>query len=131
RINVWITDQSPNWRLGLRLPNLDLSLLLALQIQGKWQGDFRLLTVCRKPENDPSARAFHEKLIEDARLPRTTQSVVMHGTLREKLREAPDADLSVFGLAVEVDRGFLEFLVRDSKSSCLFVRDSGRESALA
>lgn len=131
RINVWITDQSPDWKLGMRLPNLDLSLLLALQIHGKWQGTLRLLTVVRDETNAGDARRFHEKLIEDARLPPSTRSVVMHGTLREKLAAAPDADLSVFGLAVDVEREFLEFLVRESAGSCLFVRDSGRESALA
>jgi len=31
RVNVWVTDQSPDWD-GLRLPNLDLPLLLTLQI---------------------------------------------------------------------------------------------------
>lgn len=131
RINVWITDQSPDWKLGMRLPNLDLSVLLALQIHGKWHGTLRLLTVCRDEANTDDARAFHGKLIEDARLPHSTESVVMHGTLRERLAEAPEADLSVFGLAVDVDRDFLEYLVQESASSCLFVRDSGRESALA
>lgn len=131
RINVWITDQSPDWAVGLRLPNLDLSLLLALQIHGKWNGRLRLLTVCSDPDHTPHAREYHRKLISDARLPRTTESVVMQGSLREKLKDAPDSDLSIFGLADEVDRSFLEHLVRASTSTCLYVRDSGRESALA
>ncbi len=131
RINVWITDQSPEWALGLRLPNLDLSILLGLQVQRKWQGRLRLLTVCREPNETGNARRYHHRLIEDARLPSSTESVVMEGSFRKQLAAAPETDLSIFGLAREVDRDFLNDLVHLSRSSCLFIRDSGRESALA
>ncbi len=131
RLNVWITDQSPDWELGLRLPNLDLSILLGLKISQKWQGEFRLITVCRDSEEMPRARRYHERLIEDARLPETTQSRVLQGAFRESLSRAPEADLNVLGLAREVDKSILDSGVRQTRSSCLFVRDSGWESALA
>jgi amino acid transporter len=35
-INVWLREQSPEWTIGLRLPNLDLSLLLAYQLARNW-----------------------------------------------------------------------------------------------
>jgi solute carrier family 12 sodium/potassium/chloride transporter 2 len=44
-VNVWLREQSPNWELGLRLPNLDLSLLLAYQLGRNWQGQINLITV--------------------------------------------------------------------------------------
>lgn len=131
RINVWVTDQSPDWELGLRLPNLDLPLLLALQIRQNWQGALRLVTVCRKSEDMPGADEYHTRLIEDARLPRTTESTVLQGSLQEQLGNILEADLNIFGLAREVDPSFMKMIVRRTRSSCLFVRDSGRESALA
>ena len=131
RINIWITDQSPEWSLGLRLPNLDLSILLGLQVQRKWQGRIRLLTVCRDPQEQENARRYHHRLIEDARLPSSTESIVLEGNFRANLAASPETDLSIFGLAREVDRAFMDDQVRLSRSSCLFVRDSGRESALA
>jgi len=131
RVNIWITDQSPEWKLGLRLPNLDLSVLLGLQISRKWNGSLRLVTVCREEAELENARVFLGKLIQDARLPRETQTFVMQGDFRERLSKSPEADLNILGLPREVDKSFLEMVVRRSRSSCLFVRDSGKESALA
>jgi solute carrier family 12 (potassium/chloride transporters), member 9 len=131
RINVWVSDRSPNWQLGLRLVNLDLSLLLGYQLYRNWRGPLRLLTVCREPSEMENGRNFLNQLIDDARLPHHTECYVYQGMLLEHIREAPQADLNIFGLARQVDKAFLETLVRRSSSSCLFVRDSGRESALA
>jgi hypothetical protein len=131
RINVWITDQSPSWALSLRLPNLDLSILLGLQVHRKWKGVFRLLTVCSNPDETENARDYHRRLIEDARLPESTESVVLVGSLREQLTAAPESDLCIFGLARDVNAEFLSELVTLSRSTCLYVRDSGFESALA
>ena len=37
-INIWIRDQSPDWKLGLRLANLDLAILLGYQLNRNWKG---------------------------------------------------------------------------------------------
>ena len=131
RINIWITDQSPEWNLSLRLPNLDLPILLGLQIFHKWQGTLRLVTVCRDDSELQNARTYQENLIKDARMPRRTQPFVMHGSFRDRLEKSPEADLNILGLSHHVDREFLRYVVNTTRSSCLFVRDSGRESALA
>ncbi len=131
RINVWISDQSPEWGLGLRLPNLDLSLLLAYQVWRNWNARLRLLTACREASEIGNAHRYLDRLTEDARLPGDTQHWVTAGAFLEKLAGAPEADLSVLGLAREVDKPILEQIVHRTRSSCLFVRDSGHESALA
>ncbi len=131
RVNIWITDQSPEWKLGLRLPNLDLSILLGLQITRQWQGALRLVTVCREESEMQNGRQYLENLIKDARLPAGTQTFVMHGDFRERLEKSPEADLNILGLPRQIDTQFLETIVRKTRSSCLFVRDSGKESALA
>ena len=131
RLNIWITDQSPEWELGLRLPNLDLTILLGLQVHRHWKGPLRLVTVCSREDELPNAREFHERLITDARLPRDTESFVMQGDFTGRLPQAPDADLNILGAPQEPDLETLRRVVQATGNSCLFVRDSGRESALA
>jgi hypothetical protein len=130
-INVWIRDQSPDWSLGLRLANLDLSLLMAYQICRNWNGKIRFLVICDDPDHVDEAEDYLQQLIEDARLTRYGKTWVRSGRFMDELRRAPRADLNIFGLAREVDLEFLEKLVRETQHSCLFVRDSGNESALA
>ena len=96
-----------------------------------WPCQFRLLTVCEDLEESANARAYLQRLIDDARLPEDTKRWVESGAFLDKVSAAPEADLSIFGLAEDVDKSFLEEVVRKTRSSCLFVRDSGRESALA
>ncbi|GIV60575.1 MAG: Na-K-Cl cotransporter [Rhodothermaceae bacterium] len=132
RLNVWVRDQSPTWQLGLRLANLDLTVLLAYQIFRNWRGrELRLLTVCEDPQEVPNARAYLRRLVEDARLPPGAVCRVYTGRFLERLAEAPRADVQLLGLPREVDPAFLKTVVSRTRSSCLFVRDSGRESALA
>ncbi len=130
-LNVWVSDQSPEWKLGLRLANLDLMVLLGYQIQRNWGGRLRLSTICRDPAEENNASAYLHNLIEDARMPPSAEAWVRSGALMQHLAAAPKADLHVFGLAREVDLAFLQRAVQLTGSSCLFVRDSGRESALA
>lgn len=131
RVNVWISDQSPEWKLGLRLPNLDLSVLLGYQVWHNWDGRMRLLTVCPDPAQEANARHYLQRLIEDARLPASADTWVREGRFLDCLEDAPRADLNVLGLSEDVDVAFLEQIVQRTRSSCLFVRDSERESALA
>lgn len=131
RLNVWVREQSPTWQLGLRMANLDLTVLLAYQIHRNWRGPLRLLMACPDPEEEERAETFLERLIDDARLPDETETWVTAEPFERVVPHAPRADLNVFGLARQVDRDMLRRLVQQTGSSCLFVRDSGRESALA
>ena len=45
--------------------------------------------------------------------------------------EMPLADLNIFGLQQQVDLAFIRRLVEATDASCIFVRDSGDESAMA
>ena len=130
-INVWVRDQSPNWYLGLRLANLDLSILFAYQIARNWNGTIRMITAVADPEQKPMAQAYLQQLIDDARLPKKTELHVMEGGFLESIAAAPHADLQIMGLAPKVNRKQLEQFMTSAGSSILYVRDSGRESALA
>lgn len=131
-INVWIRDQSPDWEVGLRLSNLDLNLLLAYQLARNWQGQLTLITIVSDPAERANGEAFLASLIELGRMPRHTRAIVEVGSLVDFLPKAPPADLHIFGLQQQqLDLAFVEKMVATTNASCIFVRGSGDESALA
>ena len=130
QINVWIHDQTPDWSISMEIGNLDLALLIALKLKRNWKGRIRLLTVVEDEAQLPEAGHFLERLIDLARLP-DTEPLAAAGTFRDFVTGAPPADINIFGLQPEADFDFMRTLVRATRSSALFVRDSGEESALA
>jgi amino acid transporter len=131
QVNVWIRDQSPQWEVGLRLSNLDLALLLAYQVTRNWHGQINLITVvAEEAERDPG-QEFLDRLADLGRMPKGTRRIVHVGGFNEYLPQAPHADLNIFGLPPQFTEEFLEQMLRETNASCIFVRDSGYESALA
>lgn len=131
-INVWMRERSPEWEIGLRISNLDLSLLLAYQIANNWGGLINLITIVAEEEERQNGQTFLEELIKLGRMPRGTQAIVEVGTLDDYLPKAPQADLNIFGLqSHNVSLPFAEKMVETTNASCIFVRDSGNESAMA
>ena len=132
-INVWIRERSPEWQIGMRISNLDLSLLLAYQITHNWKGSrINLITIVADDAERANGQTFLEELIKLGRMPRGTQAIVEVGTLEDYLPNAPKADLNIFGLqSHNVSLAFAEHMIQATNASCIFVRDSGNESALA
>lgn len=130
KINVWIRDRSPDWRIGWDIGNLDLSLLTALKLQRNWGAELRLVMVVEDPEEREKGLAFLGDLVSLARV-HHARSFVEVGEFSAFLGLAPQADLSVFGLTASPPVEFVHTLVAETRSSCLLVRDSGEESALA
>jgi len=131
QINLWIRDQSPNWQIGLKLANLDYAFLLTYQLKKNWNAQIRALCLVHDPNHLEQARRFISKLFTYARMPRDIEMLVKAGDFNSFLEQTPRADLNVFGLAENVDKASMERLVKKTRSSCLFVLDSGNESALA
>jgi hypothetical protein len=109
-VNLWLRDKSPNWHLAL---------LVTLQLQLNWEGNIKRVY------------GFLERLSDRARLPSMTDFHVMVGSFKECLKTAPRADISIFGLGsgklpADQIREFTDL----TKTSCMFVKDSGEESAL-
>ena len=129
-INVWLREQSPNWAVGLKLPNLDLSLLLAYQLARNWKGQINLMTVVADETEHKNAEQYLRQLMDSGRMPHGTRPLVYVGAFREQISKAPDADLQIFGLQENVNLEFLNGVMTQTKSSCIVVRDSGAESAL-
>ena len=130
-INLWVRDQSPNWRIGMELTNLDYALLLSYQLKKNWNADVRLLCVVEEQKNKEIAEEFLKSLMDVTRMSKNIKIHVHHGNFMEFLSRAPRADLNVFGISPEVNKDLMVQLVETSRSSCLFVMDSGNESALA
>ncbi len=57
--------------------------------------------------------------------------IVEVGPFGDYVGQAPQADLHIFGLTARPDFDFVRDVVDRTRSSCLFVRDSGHESVLA
>lgn len=131
RINVWLRDQSPDWEGGLLRANVDLTLLLAYQLSRNWQGELRMLTVVRNEEDRDLADQALKDIYKNARIPGRELSWVGSGDFRKAIEEAPRADLHLFGLGEVVDLAVMRRHVAQTGASCLFVLDSGYESAFA
>ncbi|PEN08312.1 Na-K-Cl cotransporter [Longimonas halophila] len=129
-INVWIHDRSPDWRIAMQTGNLDLALLAAYKLSQNWDAKLRLITIVDDPDELEKARDFLAKLIDLGRIPNATL-IAEHGEFKDYVQQAPHADLNIFGLLPNPNFAFFRELVSTTESSCVFVRDSGRESAIA
>ena len=120
-INIWLRDKSPNWHLAL---------LITLHLQINWAGRINLVTATTNEGEKKRLLKFLNNLNDQARLPSMTEFYVLIGSFDEALKTAPRADINVFGLGDQLDFGFMHKSTKLTQSSCLFVKDSGWESAL-
>ena len=130
-VNLWIRDQSPDWHLGLKLANLDYSVLMSYQLRKNWKAHIRTICVVKEEAHLELARDFIQKLLKYSRMPKGFEVHVESGDFGEFLLRAPRADINIMGLGARIDKNALEEIVRKTGTSCLFVIDSGTESALA
>jgi len=129
-INVWIRDRSPSWKISWDVGNLDLSILLAYKLKVNWNARIRLITVIEKEEEFDHAQEFMNSLMDLARLLQT-EKIVLTGNFFENIANAPLADLNIFGTLEEPNFDFVDKMVEQTASSCVFVRDSGFENVMA
>jgi solute carrier family 12 sodium/potassium/chloride transporter 2 len=123
-INLWLRDKSPNWHLAL---------LIALQVQLNWGGTINLCAAATSDEERKRVQGFVEWLIDQARLPSTTEFYIIEGSFKEALIQAPRADINIFGLSLATGKlpmNFIREVPQLVNTSSVFVIDSGQESAL-
>ncbi len=130
-INLWVRDQSPDWRLSMHLSNLDLAILTAYKLKRNWKAQLNLITVVRDPDQMANAEEYLSRIVDLARIPGDADVYVVNRDFNSYVPDAPPADLNVFGLPDEPDFNFICRMVDETRASCVFVRDSGEESALA
>ena len=129
-INVWVRDQSPNWKLDWDLGNIDLELLTAYKLHQSWGAQVRVVCAVPDPDNVETAEQFLGQILELGRLMKFDVAVV-NADFKDALHEAPQADVDIFGLGPTINFDFMRSVVKDRKAACLFVADSGHESILA
>ena len=120
-VNLWLRDKSPNW---------NLAMLIALQLQLNWHGKLNLITASPDKNDEKRLYRFFENLSEQVRLPSLTEFHVLIGDFQDVLETAPRADINIFGLADKVSFDFMRNAANSTKSSCIYIGDSGQESAL-
>ena len=120
KVNVWL-------RIGS--PNQDLAVLTALQLERNWGCTLRLLTVVNTLEEKAKAIPVLNKIAKLIRMPRDTQLVVLTGDFISAVSRAPSSDLNIFGFAQEINWEDMDRVVELVNTSCLFIKDSGEESA--
>ncbi len=97
-----------------------------------WDGRIKLCMAVNDEETSRRAEDYLDELIEVARLPAKTEVVILENSFGDALQRAPTADLTIFGLQhTNPDLNFVDKTVKSVNGSCIFVRDSGDESALA
>jgi len=118
-INLWIREKSPN---------KDLAVLIALQLTRNWECGLRVLNVVPSEDGIEPTRRRIERFTEIARMPSRTEIIVSAGEFIETIEKAPGADLNIFGLDESVDCNQMRNVFQAVHSTCIFVRDSGKES---
>lgn len=129
-INVWVSDQSPNWRLSMQLGNLDLALLTAYLLRQNWQGTLRLVSAIPQASEVRNAEIYIQNLTDLARLP-SVEIHIMNTEFDQAIQEAPSADLNIFCIPDTVNQAFMHRMVRETRGTCAFVRDAGDENIFA
>ena len=132
-INLWIQRDISGWDVGRAFENnnLDLTLLMGFRLMRAWDAELNVVTAVTDADEREAADAFLAEVCDLARLPDGTGRTVLVGPFLEVLKKAPNADLQIQGLPTEPDLARLRDIVERARSSCLFVVDSGRESARA
>lgn len=132
RINLWLPDQSPEWNMQMKFQNLDLGILLGYRLKDSWDAKLNVIAAVKDPVNTEKARKFLDRLVEVARLPAEKHICIVDSQYGRFSSDAPQADLNIFPLVEDkLDVDFMWHLRNKTRSSCLFTRDSGEESALA
>ena len=129
-INLWVHDRAPDWELVLRDSNLNLAILIAYMVTMNWDGRLNIVS-CVESERDPeNVREELERVIDLARLP-DPEIHLLDGGFRENLGNGPRSDVDIMGLSDPPDCDLMDEAIDRTRSTCVFVADSGEESAMA
>ena len=134
-VNLWLSPRRPGQTTYQHLAesNMNLGILTALRLQRAWRGELHLLSVSATEEQAIEARVHLNQLRDLCRIPVKAHTQVLVGDFRDDglLASVPMADLQIVGLSNVDAVEFMQDTVQRMRSSTLFVRDSGMESALA
>ncbi|MFH1763262.1 MAG: sodium transporter, partial [Gemmatimonadota bacterium] len=132
-INLWISprEKLQSIQAFLRETNQDLGILTAVRLARSWKGELNLITAVDREEEVISIHQHLDEMRDLCRIQASARSLVYAGSFQEAIQKAPQADLHILGLPAGSPLSGALQIVQASRASCLFVVDSGLESALA
>ncbi len=128
-VNLWIREQGPLWEVSTDLQHSHLAILMAYKLRANWGGDLNLVTAVSDADQLQDAEQYLHGLADLARLPGPPGVHVLNTDFVDALATAPFADVSIFALSPDVDFDVLRTVIDAADTPCVFVRDSGAESA--
>jgi amino acid transporter len=129
-VNLWVRPQPPGADVETA-EHSHLAILMAMKLERNWaDGRMNLLTVVESEDQRSNAESYLQALIDAARLPGPPSVHVLTGGFIETLGRGPNAEANVFALGPEVDFPALREMIERTDTPCVFVRDSGEESAV-
>jgi hypothetical protein len=120
-INIWVREGSPN---------INLAVLIALKLEQNWEADVRVVQVVKEQKEIEKAIRYIRKLKKLFRLSQDTKEHVLVGDFSEGLKNAPFADINVFGMPETINMNKKREIVELIDTTVLFFRDSEQESAI-
>ncbi len=132
-INLWIRPQLDNLPIMERLEkgSTDLAILMALRLTKAWKGKLNIISVIDKEEDRKATEDYINSLKDLCRIPGTAKSLILVGKFPNCIKQTPQGDIDFIGLQSIPDFQFVHQMIDMTGSSCLFMSDSGSESALA
>jgi len=122
KINLWVRQGSPN---------VHLAVLIALQLEKNWEAELRVLQAVSDSTQKNEAEEYLHKFKRLMRLSQKSQMCVLTGKFEEVITGAPAADINIFGMTSEVDIARMRWTSDAICTSCIFLRDSEQENAVA
>lgn len=132
-INLWIRPQLENIPIFERLKksSMDLAILLSLRLVRVWKAQFNLISTVTREEDKIAADNYLQSLKDLCRIPPSAKTLVIIGDFADCVTQAPQGDINFIGLQTNPNFEFVQQMIDITGSSCLFISDSGNESALA
>lgn len=132
-VNLWLRPQLDDLPISERLEkgSINLAILMALRLVRAWKAEFNLLSIVSREEEVHATRRYIDELRDLCRIPKTAITIVLVGDFKDCITRAPQADMDFMGLQTVPDFDFVHQVVELTGSSCMFMSDSGSESALA
>jgi len=132
KVNLWVRPAPGTWdaEAAFSSGNLNLNLLTGYRLMRRWDADVEIFTVIDNVANEDAAHGFQDQLCDLARFPSDVERRVVVADFEHALEAERTADVNVIGLPPNCEAAYLRKLVQLARSTCIFVADSGRESAL-
>lgn len=116
--------------LVLRESHINLAILVAYMVTQNWKGRLNLVSCVEEDRTHDELRAELQRVIDLARLP-DPEIHLLDGPFMENLSNGPRADVDIMGLSRPPNFELMREAIEKTRSTCVFVADSGQESAMA